>query len=40
MYEYDQERKAWFPRLTDDLIKAQQSAYKVDGVDENVFALN
>ncbi|BEJ14760.1 hypothetical protein CspHIS471_0405270 [Cutaneotrichosporon sp. HIS471] len=33
--EYEWTGKAWIPLLDDDLIKAQQSAYAVAGVDEN-----
>ncbi len=36
VYEFDESKRAWFPRITPDLIQTQQSAYKVDGVDENV----
>ena len=40
VYEFDELKRAWFPLITPDLIQAQQSAYKVDGVDENVYFNN
>ena len=36
-YEFDLPKKAWFPRITESLLVLQQSAYKLDGVDESVF---
>lgn len=42
-FEYDPALSAWFPvasysliQITDDLLKAQQSAYSVEGVDEAI----
>ena len=35
-YDYEPSTKAWFPRITEELVKAQQEIYKVDGVDESV----
>ncbi|GAA6017775.1 hypothetical protein JCM10207_000496 [Rhodosporidiobolus poonsookiae] len=32
--EWDDSRKAWVPALTDEVLKAQQAAYSVAGVDE------
>ncbi|OZJ03074.1 hypothetical protein BZG36_04606 [Bifiguratus adelaidae] len=34
-YEYDEEKSAWFPMFDEQLVQAQQSAYGVEGVDEN-----
>ncbi|GAA5917803.1 hypothetical protein JCM6882_004551 [Rhodosporidiobolus microsporus] len=33
--EWDQARNAWVPALTDEVLKAQQAAYSVEGVDES-----
>ncbi|ORY92220.1 hypothetical protein BCR43DRAFT_497979 [Syncephalastrum racemosum] len=33
-YEYDENLAAWFPMYNDDLVRSQQSAYAVEGVDE------
>ncbi|GAA5830016.1 hypothetical protein JCM11251_006845 [Rhodosporidiobolus azoricus] len=33
--EWDQARNAWVPALTDEVLKAQQAAYSVEGVDED-----
>ncbi|KAM0745932.1 hypothetical protein T439DRAFT_330285 [Meredithblackwellia eburnea MCA 4105] len=35
-WEWDTLRSAWVPVLEDQLVRAQQEAYKVDGVDESV----
>ncbi|GAA5985486.1 hypothetical protein JCM10908_006993 [Rhodotorula pacifica] len=32
--EWDAQRNAWVPALTEDVVKAQQAAYSVEGVDE------
>ncbi|GAA5982882.1 hypothetical protein JCM11641_002616 [Rhodosporidiobolus odoratus] len=32
--EWDSNRNAWVPALTEEVLKAQQAAYSVDGVDE------
>ncbi|GAA5863572.1 hypothetical protein JCM8547_007288 [Rhodosporidiobolus lusitaniae] len=32
--EWDQARNAWVPALTEEVLKAQQAAYSVEGVDE------
>ncbi|KAI7881427.1 hypothetical protein K492DRAFT_128874 [Lichtheimia hyalospora FSU 10163] len=34
-YEYDESLAAWFPMYNEDLIKQQQSAYAIEGVDES-----
>ncbi|KAJ8653673.1 hypothetical protein O0I10_010711 [Lichtheimia ornata] len=34
-YEYDESLAAWFPMYDEDLIKQQQSAYAIEGVDES-----
>jgi len=33
-YEWDEDKKAWFPMWNEQLIASQQSAYSVEGVDE------
>jgi HIV Tat-specific factor 1 len=33
-YEYDSAKNAWFPMYNEQLVKAQQSIYSVEGVDE------
>jgi len=34
-FEWDAKQNAWMPVFDDDLLKAQQAAYAVEGVDEN-----
>ncbi|KAI9204268.1 uncharacterized protein BJ171DRAFT_122085 [Polychytrium aggregatum] len=33
-YEWDDDKQAWFPMWDETLIQSQQSAYKIDGVEE------
>jgi HIV Tat-specific factor 1 len=33
-YEWDDDKKAWFPMWNEQLMASQQSAYSVEGVDE------
>ena len=39
-YEFDLAQKAWFPRLTAEILEAQQSIYRVEGVDDTVTFVN
>lgn len=34
-FEYDTVLKRWIPTVDDDLLRQQQEAYKIQGVDEN-----
>ena len=38
-YEWDGGRNSWMPIVDEDLLAAQQAAYKVEGVDESVSPL-
>ena len=35
-YEFDLEKQGWFPRITEEMLNAQQQAYKLENVDETV----
>ena len=35
-YEFDPEKQGWFPRLTAEMLSAQQAAYRQENVDESV----
>ncbi|KAJ3276055.1 hypothetical protein HDV01_006225 [Terramyces sp. JEL0728] len=34
-FDFDIQKKAWFPRLDERILQAQQSIYRIDGVDES-----
>lgn len=34
--EWDAEKRAWIPVLDDEIVRAQQAAYSIEGVDEEV----
>ena len=38
-YEFDVGKKAWFPRITAEILETQQAIYKVEGVDETVYLV-
>lgn len=38
-YEFHSDKNGWFPRLTEQIVNRQQSAYNFPGVDENVILL-
>ncbi|KAJ3320730.1 hypothetical protein HDV06_005023 [Boothiomyces sp. JEL0866] len=39
-FDFDMQKKAWFPRIDERIMEAQQSVYKVEGVDETAPVIN